>query len=150
MKRTFGVFDWAILAVLAFGIGLAGIGIVKLQKKNAPDVELEGVFCLPESEEGFPVQVGDEVRNENGTVLLGKVTEVSVTPVKKVFLRDGEAVYDRVEGLFQTEIIVEMTAKQSDGFRIGDLRVCAGGTGTYRIGDCYVANVRIASLQEGR
>ena len=138
--RGFG----GIAALAAFG----AFGFWKHSQTIAPGVEIECLFRLPASAQSLPIAVGDEVRNENGTIYFGRVISVSERPYRTVFLRNGIPVYEAVEGLSEQELTVRMSAEKNDAYRVGDVRVCAGGSGTYRIGSALVSGVCIIQLAE--
>lgn len=147
-KLRFGFFDWCILTLAALVLAVGAFLVWRRGETAPPAVEIECLLRLPASDQSPEFAVGDEVCNENGTVSFGRVTTIAVRPHETVFLRDGVPVYEAVEGMTETELTVRMTAGKSTDYRVGDLRVCAGSTGTYRIGAAYVTGVRTIRLWE--
>ncbi len=147
-KRPFGLFDWCILTLVAALLAVGAFVSYKYTENASPTVEIDCLFRIPASDENLQFSVGDEVRNENGTVAFGRVVSVLQRPYKTVFLRNGEAVYEAVEGLTETELLVRMSAEKTEEYRVGDIRVCAGATGTYRVGNTLVSGVHILHLAE--
>ena len=147
-RKPFGLFDWCILTLVAALLAVGAFVFFKHAENAVPTVEIECLFRIPTSDEPLQFAVGDEVRNENGTVAFGRVANVSQRPYKTTFLRNGEAVYESVEGLTETELLVRMIAEKTEEYRVGDIRICAGASGTYRVGNALVSGVQILHLQE--
>ncbi len=147
-KRPLGLFDWCILTLVAALAAFGAFGFWKYSKTVAPQVELECLLRLPASAKTVDFAIGDEVRNENGTIFFGRVTGVASRPSETMFLRDGVPVYETVEGLTETELTVRMVAEKGEDYRVGDVRVSAGGKGTFRIGGALVSGVSLIRLEE--
>lgn len=113
-----------------------------LQISNVPtrDLELYG---------GVPFSVGDSVRNENGTVLLGRVVSVEQRPIEDWVLRDGKLL--REISSEKVTLLVGMRSEGSlragSGVRIGSIRLAAGMSGYFRIGR-FSAGATVLSLRE--
>ena len=147
-KMRFGFFDWCILTLAAVLLAVGAFLFWKRGDAAVPTVEVECLLRLPASNQSLVIAVGDEVRNENGTIAFGKVTSISERPQTTVFLKEGEPVYEAVEGMKETELTVRMTAEKTTDYRVDDIRICAGSSRAYRIGSSYVANVRMIRLSE--
>ena len=150
-RKRFGFFDWCILTLAAALLAVGAFVFYRRSETLPPSVEIECVLRLSASEESPTVNIGDEVRNENGTVAFGRVTGISECPYQTIFLRDETPVYDRVEGLTETELTVRMVAVKTSEYRAVDVRVCAGATGAYRIGASYfpgVYTVRVSEVKD--
>lgn len=148
-RKPLGLFDWCILTLVAALAAFGAFGFWKYGNRVSPQVELECLFRLPESNKNAAFSVGDEVRSENGTVFFGRVTAVSSHPYQTVFLKDGAPVYEAVEGLTETELTVRVLAEKGEEYRVGDIRVSAGGKGTFRIGETLVSGVSVVRVSEG-
>ena len=147
-RKQFGIFDWGILTLVAALVALGAFLFWKKSETVPPEVTIECVFRLPASAEKPNIAVGDSVRNENGTVMFGKITNISERPYQTVFLQEGQAVYQAVEGMQEIELTVRMTARKGEDYRVGDIRVSAGAQGTYRLGNTLVSGVRNISVKE--
>lgn len=146
--RHFNLLDWLILTILVAAIALFGFFLLHRQQTAKPSVGIECVLRLPASEEETVVQIGDVVRNENGTLRFGEVIAVSEQPYKKFYLQNERLVYGTVQDMIEIEITVRMTATRGDDYRVGDIRVSAGEVGNYRIGSSFVAGVTVVSMRE--
>ena len=146
--RHFNLLDWLILTLLFAALALFGFFLLRRQQTANPSVGIECILRLPASENETVVQIGDAVRNENGTVRFGEVIAVSEQPYKKFYLKNERLVYGTVEGMTETEVTVRMTATRGIDYRVGDIRVSAGEVGNYRIGNSFVTGVTILSLEE--
>lgn len=146
--RHFNLLDWLILTILAAALALFGFFLLRRQERANPSVGIACVLRLPASENETSVQIGDIVRNENGTVRFGEVVAVSERPYKKFYLQNEKLVYGTVQGMTETELTVRMTATRGIDYRVGDIRVSAGEVGNYRIGSSFVTGVAVVSLEE--
>ena len=147
-RKRLGFFDWCILTLAATLLAAGAFVFWRRTGTLPPQVGIECVLRLPPSVESQTVRIGDEVRSENGTITFGKVTNVSERPYKTVFLREGTPVYDAMEGMTETEVTVWMVAEKTSEYSVGDIRVCAGASGAYRIGASYFSGVRVIRLSE--
>ncbi len=146
--RRFNLLDWVILTVLAAALAFAGFLIWRRERTAPPELPIVCVFRLPASEKPAGIRVGDPVRNENGTVLFGYVTDVAERPQKLFGMRNGSPVYETVNGTTVTEFTVRMSAVRGIDYRVGDIRVCAGESGNYRVGPAFCAGVVTVSVAE--
>lgn len=147
-RKPLGLFDWCILTLVAALAAFGAFFFLKYGSAAPSQVELECLLRLPASEKEAAFSVGDEVRSENGTVFFGRVTAVSSHPYQTVFLKGGTPVYETVEGLAETELTVRVLAEKGEEYRVGDIRVSAGGKGTFRIGGTLVSGVSVVRVAE--
>ena len=147
-NRRLNSLDWILLTVLAAAVVLTAFLLTRRERAATPDIPIVCVLCLPASERMPDVNVGDAVRNENGTVRFGEVTDVVTRPLYALSLRDGNPVYSEEQGMIVTEVTVRMVALRTTDYRVGDIRVCAGETGSYRIGQMFAAGVTVVSVVE--
>ncbi len=140
----------ALLAVL-----LGGIYLYTRQKGEA-EVELLCLLRVPsversllEAHDEMLIPEGSVVRTENGTAELGVVREVRVLPHERAVLRDGEVKWLADEAVRDLEIVVRMRGipRGSDGIRVKDLRIAAGGQGTFRIGNYLARSAELLSVE---
>ncbi|MBQ3640115.1 MAG: hypothetical protein II955_06320 [Clostridia bacterium] len=146
--RRFNTLDWVILTVLAAALALFGFLFWYRERSAPPTVPIVCVLRLQASETTPSIVVGDAVRNENGTVRFGDVVSVSVRPYRAFYLQNGAFVYGAADGLTETEIMVRMNAVRGVDYRVGDIRVCAGEIGNYRIGSSFAAGVLTVAVKE--
>ena len=147
-SRRFNTLDWVILTVLAAALALFGFLFWRRERSAPPEVPIVCVLRLQATETPPSISVGDPVRNENGTVRFGEVAAVSAHPYRTFFLRNGAFVYGRVDGLTETEITVRMNAVRGIDYRVGDIRICAGEVGNYRIGSSFAAGALTVAVKE--
>ena len=156
-KKSFTWVDRAILLLVA-AIFLLSLGYWRVQKNAAKAevwVNYRISIAFSPSEYSADVQqlvpIGAMVLNENGTVEMGRVEAVSVRPVWRAVLQNREVRF--VKEHDRGELIVSVgawaTQKEGDGFRVGDIRIGAGGVGSFRIGKLTVQNAAILAI-EGR
>jgi hypothetical protein len=142
-----------VLAFLLFLVALA----FYLYSKHAPTEE-EKITCVLrisevdremwETEGERLIRVGDSLRCQNGTVVMGTVETVSVIPHRYAAVRGEEPSWEDHPYLVDLEVTVEMRArsKEGDGLRVGDLRIAAGSTGEYRFGN-YLARAELLEVK---
>ena len=156
-KRLTKIDYFLILTV--FLLTIAGIWL-RYRGKNADpeDLRIEYTVLL----ENVPIHtdterqvweiiaVGDEVYNENGTTLLGTVISCTPTAHRTPVLRDGEILL--LETPSKTDVLIDVRGsgrfREGDGIRINDIRIAAGMTGNFRIGNYYAKGVGILSVEE--
>ncbi len=96
------------------------------------------------------ILTGGEVYNQNGTALLGRVSEYRVVDHKEMRLVDGEAraevVPDRRDVWIR--IRAEGVSKIGDGVRISDVRIAAGMRGDFRLGNYDAKGARVLWVEE--
>lgn len=148
--------DWIIL-VLAVLICLGAIGYYLYSEREAPAVhEISCVFLISaversawESGGADRIAVGDRLRSENGTVVLGTVEKIEPKEHVRATVRKGKPMWESHPYLIDLEITVRMqvTERAGDGLRAGDLRMAAGGKGNYRFGQ-YLTSAELVALEE--
>lgn len=146
--KRFNLLDWLILTILAAAIALFGFFVWRREQTTLPEVPIVCVLRLPVSDQPLEIRVGDAVRNENGTVRFGEVTEISNRPYHTLCLRNGEPVYVGVDGMKETELTVRMLARRGIDYRVGEIRVSAGEIGNYRIGGAFATGVTTVTVRE--
>lgn len=151
-KHGLNLLDTILLTSAAAAVAVTAFFVIgRAGDRTADTCGIECILRLPVSESAYPVRVGDALRNENGTVAMGTVTDVRIIPHRELLLHDGDAIYTEMEGLYETELTVRMTAtsRRGNGLRVGDIRVCAGATGAYRVAAFFVAGVTTVSVRPG-
>lgn len=155
-RKKWNVMD-LLLILVAIGAMLALLFYIQYRKGEEEDAV--GIRCLLrirgvdtrlfDAHEGNLIPVGSVVRNENATVRMGTVRGVTVLEHKRWVWRNGEAVAVTEGGLTDLEIEVRMQGhpKGKDGWRVKDLRVAAGGRGSFRLGNYYATNVEILAVE---
>lgn len=96
--------------------------------------------------DGAFVSVGDSVYSENGTAHLGRVTEVDAVPHVMAGALEGRVIFFEREGVFDLHISVraQATFSEENGVRVSGVRIAAGESGTYRVGDLCLSHAEIA------
>lgn len=164
MNRSFGVTqerrlrtgDWVILlAAILICLGALGFYLYSERKADMSH-EITCVFLISaversawESEGENWIALGDRLRSENGTVVLGTVERIEEKEHVRATVRKGKPVWESHPHLIDLEITVRMqvTERTGDGLRAGDLRMAAGGRGSYRFGR-YLAPAELVALEE--
>lgn len=88
----------------------------------------------------LPVRVGDPVRNENATLILGQVEQVTELPRAEETLEGAQGA--------SLEVLVRMRGRLmgSKGLRVQEVRIAGGGHGFFRLGRLAAANAEILSV----
>ncbi len=97
------------------------------------------------------LSAGDAVRSENGTAALGEVKAVQVRPHKAAVLRDGAFAAVEVPGRRDVYVTVEGVGslQEGHGLRLSGIRIAAGATGGFCIGEWYVPSATVVFAEEG-
>lgn len=151
-RRTFSAADalWILLGVgvlvllLVAALSVSGgrgetCEVLYVLRVRGVDVALLG-----ENPEDL-IPVGATVCNENGTAPLGIVETVAVREERRATVRDGSVCFVSAED----EVILEVSVRavgsirRGDGIRISDVRISAGGIGTFRLGSYYAARAAV-------
>ncbi|MBE6633800.1 MAG: hypothetical protein E7620_05605 [Ruminococcaceae bacterium] len=147
-SRRLNGMDYALLLILLAVLILGGW--LMLRESNEPS-EVRLYRCLlrvsglTEDElaryGGIPVEAGESVWNENGTLLLGRVESVASVPCS--------AENEGKEPLWNLEIqvLMEGELRAGMGIRVRELRIAAGGEGRFRFGR-FSASAEILSVEE--
>ena len=164
MNRAFGATqerqlrtgDWVIL-VVAILICIGALGFYLYSERKADmSHEITCVFLISaversawESEGENWIALGDRLRSENGTVVLGTVERIEEKAHVRATVRKGTPTWEAHPHLIDLEITVRMrvTERTGDGLRAGDLRMAAGGRGNYRFGR-YLSPAELIVLEE--
>ena len=149
-RFVFSWLDWMILVIVVL-IG-AGVGLFLYQGRTDVPEPLTMTYVLavtlPQdatASGAAPFAVGARVSNERGSQSMGIVVAVHGRPVLQPSVRDGTLVFierdDRREWLVSVRAATEM---DRDGMlRVGDVRIAAGLSGDFRIGDRMASGARI-------
>lgn len=153
--------DWLIvllvLAVCVFG----GYYLYRRYRAVAPTVKIQYTVCvlgvdsrLADANGGWEglIPMGASVTSANGTAILGEILDVSVRPHSVASILKDDVVF--VEHPSKCDLFVtvqgEGVVKEGDGIRIHDIRIAAGDTGDYRLGDyCAVGATVVSVIKEG-
>ena len=148
MNRREGLnaLDWVILILLLLAVS---VFIVFWTVRRSDGTEESEWLCLLRvtdvqtrlSESGeLPVRIGDTVRNENATLILGRVEYVTVLPLT---VEPQEASQGDV-----LEVLVRMRGRLmgEKGLRVQEVRIAGGGKGSFRLGRLSAANAEILSV----
>lgn len=155
-RKKWNVLDW-ILLVLATALLFGAVGYVWYRRSMPGEQpEVRCVIRLPavdraewEAYYASAVVAGSTVRSENGTLALGTVQSVSPKEHTEAVLRKDNVVWEPVPELADIELEVRMhgTLTAGQGVRVGDLRIAAGGSGSFRIGGYFAAGAEIVSVE---
>ncbi len=154
-SRLSGV-DWAIILLMlilviggAFFVYRSLIGT-----QNATTISYRICLSGLSDEEGQGIwrkrlTMGAPVYSENGTAFLGTLIAVEIREHKDVTLVENEIKTVNVPQKYDVFVTVkaEATLQAGNGFRVSDIRIAAGGNGTFRIGSYYAKNVKIYSVK---
>lgn len=150
--------DWVLLVLGVSLLLLGGRYIRERQNVAQPAVSVEYLLCLPAVEtnaldggiEGL-ISSDASVTTANGTASLGKVrrvwSEAHVTPTVK----DGAIVFTEVPNRVDLYVSVAANAvlREGDGLRVSDIRIAAGCSGDFRIGNYLANGARVVSVSKG-
>ena len=150
---------WIDVLLILLALSAAVLGAFYLFSRRRGEAEREFICTLRipaveksllEAHRGNLIPVGSTVRTENGTAALGRVREVREVPHGRAVLREGELVWENDEVLHDLELTVIMRGllKGSEGIRIKDIRIAAGGQGSFRIGSYLARCAEILSVEE--
>ena len=155
-RKRLNLLDWILLALILLGILLAVWYFWQHRRAAREGVELVVVMRIPAVERSFlsqsggePFAAGSVVRSENGTSALGVVQSVSLREHMTALVRDGALLWEADPYLCDIEVTVHMNALRqgSHGLRVHDLRIAAGGSGTFRFGGWFAAGTEIISVE---
>jgi len=155
--RRFVWIDWVLLLLFAAAL-LFGMRFLMRRRDAANETaEILYTVCLygydaalsETGEWNSLIPNGAVVTNAMGTAEMGRVTEVTVRPHRTAAVRDGEVVMVEVPNRVDLLVSVRASAieNEGDGFRVKDIRIAAGGTGDFRIGDLFAEGAKIVSVQ---
>lgn len=155
IKRIrFSTFDWILVAILILAISLTVWLFADRNYVRKEAVEIRYLLLIEEisfdlKEAWARTPVGSAVTNGSGTATLGWVESVDVEPTRFPSVVGGKVV--TVESADRFNVTVAVTGHGSDegaqGLRILSHRIAAGGTGSFRVGNCYAANARIVGVE---
>jgi hypothetical protein len=148
--------DWLLIALVLAVFVIFGIYTVRHKNGIGETVELRCLLRVSAVEDSLLelhgsglIRNGASVMNGNGTVVLGTVEAVELRAHGAPVLRDGVPVWETVSGVSDLEITVRMTGvrRVGDGVRVKDLRMVAGGSGSFRLGGYYAEKAEILSVE---
>lgn len=154
--HRFNWFDWLLLGLILIGI-VAGIFIFRFFSKG--DAQETGTITYTVivssvesdlfSEGEDVILVGDQVRSQNGTAVLGEVESFRRVPHQIAAVENGKVVFAQDPHLEDYYVTVrsQATRKTGDGIRVGDIRLAAGMKVTLRIGDFYISSAEMISVE---
>ena len=141
-QRRVRLWDWLTVgAAFLFFLGAAGFYFYT----ERPPTEKESITCVLlisgaertewEGDE-IPIRVGDRLRCQNGTVVMGEIEEIVLKSHLYAAVLEGEPSWGEHPHLVDVEVSVRMQVREKagEGLRVGDLRVAVGSTGEYRFG----------------
>ena len=93
---------------------------------------------------------GADVWSENGTASMGSVIAVEERPHWKDVVQDGTIQPVSVPHCADLLVTVRAyaSALEGDGFRVSEIRLLAGGTGSFRIGGYLVKRATVLSVKQ--
>ena len=143
------LLDWLILLAVLLGVALFAMFFRSQASAGEAELTAEYVLLLPPDEKNPQIMPGTVVKNENGTVTLGKVTEVRILPYREPFLRDRKIVYGEVGDLKAAEVSVMtvVSRRAGQGLRAGEIRIAAGSIGNFRLGNRFISGAKVLSVQ---
>lgn len=156
--RRLNWFDWGLLGLLAAGL-VGGFFALRSMSMRTDGEEGTLVYTVVISNLEDPLfsadgeteifAVGDPVKTQNGTAILGTVSEIRREVHRSASVAGGKIVFAEVADRFDYYVTVHSDAhrKAGDGIRIGDIRMAAGMTVTLRIGDFYAPSAQVISAE---
>lgn len=146
-----------ILIFLALVL-IAGAGGYAWYRLRAPEAEQEFICVLRipaveradwEAYGASMVMEGCKVRSENGTVVLGTVRSVELQPHMQAVVEQETVVWRELPALADIELEVRMMGalRPGSGVRVKDIRIAAGGRGSFRFGGYFAAGTEILSVE---
>jgi hypothetical protein len=146
-------FDWMLLVIALMSLLLA-VGYLFFRRSHErSETPLTVVMRISgvkrEDFTDLSSLIGSSVRSENGSSVLGTVSDASQTAHIRAVMRDGEAVLETDGERMDLEITVNMSGHRNagQGIRVKDLRIAAGGRGNFRFGSYFAAGVEILSVE---
>lgn len=156
VRRRIRGFDWSVI-IGALVIFIASLSYYLYSERDTREVyEMDCVLLISAVERdawddygGEWISERDQLRTENGTTVLGEITEVAELPHMRSAVRNGVPSWEEHPYLIDLEVTVRMRlrGKSGDGLRVGDLRIAAGGRGNFRFGKLSAA-AEILELRE--
>lgn len=149
--------DWALLLLLGAATLFGVRFLIGRRDAAEPTVEILYTLCLSDRDAALAengewsalIPYGTTVTNATGTVTMGSVSAVTVRTHRTVAVQDGAVVTvevpDRVDLL--VTVRAGATRRTGDGLRVSDIRIAAGGTGDFRIGEVYADNARVIAVE---
>jgi len=147
-----------LLILLAVILLIGGGGLILWRGTRAvPAVKVNYILCqkgvsAPDEEWlTAQIQTGGVVFSENGTAHLGRVTGVEVRPTKAPCVKNGEVVYAAVPNKYDLFVTVEAEGsfRAGDGFRVQDIRIAAGESGSFRVSGYFASGAVVVFVEGG-
>lgn len=150
--------DWLLLFLALFLACSAGAYFFRQRRAARPTQAVRYTIWVPNANTGTAqmngtwedlIPVGAKVTSQNGTATLGRVEKIEVRPSVVASVFEGELVWiespDTVD--LRIDVVGEGVANYGDGIRIQDVRIAAGGTGSFRIGKYYAQKVTVIFVE---
>ena len=146
-------WDWTLLVIALLSLLLAvGYLLVRRERERSETrilvvMRVSGIEREELADGEFPI--GASVRSENGSSVLGLVESVETKAHVRPVLRDGSIAFEEDAMRADLEITVSMSGHvlEGEGIRVQDLRIAAGGTGSFRVGARFLSGVEILSVE---
>ncbi len=157
-KRLSGV-DWAIILMTVLLLTAGGLWLWRSLSFAGEVTRIRYTIRLKNMDEEIFESAwrtrlipGVSVTSANGTLPLGTVISVSQKPHLSPTVQDGRALAVSVAGRVDIDVTVEAEATftAGNGVRVSDIRIAAGDTGSFRVGEFYLEQAHVVSvLREG-
>lgn len=153
-QRAMTAFDWGICVLLALIAIAAAYFALRTRgdqgQKHATvtyTVRIAGTDASLLTDASM-IAAGDAVFSENGTLPLGTVTRVQTAPHRRAVVRDGEIILTDVPQRIDLDVTVSGMGSYTSGrgWRISEVRVAAGETGSFCIGGYYAARATVIDV----
>lgn len=154
-KKNLSGVDWGIILIVFFCLIAGGVFLYRSYVGKQDNVSILYRLCMSDlsGEESEILKkhltVGSSVRSENGTAPLGTVTAVEILEHREAVLLEETVQTVTIPNRFDVYLTVEANAsyRMGNGYRASDIRIAAGGTGSFRIGDYYAESAKIYSVK---
>ena len=153
MSLRLNAWDWTLLTVALLSLLLAAGYLLLRRERERSETRISVVMRVAGIERGELADedalVGASVRSENGSSVLGRIESVGIKPHVRPVLRNGSIAFEEDETRADLEITVNMSghAIEGEGIRVQDLRIAAGGKGSFRVGAVFLSDVEILSVE---
>ena len=139
-RKRLNWFDYFLIAaLLLLLLGAVGVGFLFGARSEGDTGQLTYTVVLSGVEFNDPTPlfaIGDSVKNENGTFVLGKIVGIEKDAHRVPGVRGGRVVF--VDASDRTDCYVTVASdairRSGDGIRVGDVRMAAGERMNLRFG----------------
>ena len=156
--RRLNWVDWVILGALLTGIVLSAWWITSRRQAATPTQSVRYRICvsgvdsrMAEASGGWTALIPRDasVTSANGAIALGKVVAVWESEHLEAALQNGEIAFVPHAGMIDlyVEIRADATVRESDGVRVGDVRIAAADTGDFRVGGYLARGARVVWVE---